>query len=86
MITMVICVNITIRGINREVYKEVRSETVKRGVKIGEAVNEALSHWLEASRTKKAKRSLLDVRATNWGPGTEKTSTQVDEILYGWKK
>jgi len=54
---------------------------------MGAAFSMALRHWLECARKPaKKKISLLDIKPSDWGPGTEHLSRQVDEILYGWKK
>jgi len=45
------------------------------------AITLAMHAWL-AKTNKKHKMSLLDYKATQWGKGTEKTSEEIDRILY----
>ena len=76
--------NITVRELDTETYREFKSESVRRGMKVGEAMTQALSQWLASVRgEKKAKRGFLDFEATDWGFGTENSSKEIDEVLYG---
>ena len=86
MVTLVICMNITIRELDGEVYREFRAEALKLGLKVGDAMTQALDYWLKHRQQKKARRSLLDFKAYDWGEGTENASREIDETLYGWKK
>jgi len=56
---MVIKLNITIKGVEEEVYKHFKAESIRRGFKLGEATTEALRDWV-ASRNR---RSVSDVKS-----------------------
>jgi hypothetical protein len=79
-------VNVSIRGVNPEVFRKFKSEAVKEDLKTGVALTQALKCWLETKAKKKKKGSLLDLKPFDWGPGNENISERADEILYGWKK
>ena len=78
---------ISVRGVNVQVFREFKAEAVRDGLSVGEAVTHALRQWLESRRKRHAvKKSLLDLKPVDFGPGSEKLSRQVDEVVYGWKK
>lgn len=79
---MVICVNITIRGIDEAVFKRFKAKAVEEGMKLGEAITHVMELWIKEKSTK-PKRSLLDIKPFNWGEDTEKASVQIDQTLYG---
>ncbi len=72
---------ITVKEMNKEVFQELKAEAIKRKMSVGAALSIAVECWL--SQLQKPKGSLLNWKSTNWGPGTERTSEQVDEIIYG---
>lgn len=81
-----------VRDVDKEVFKKFRAMSVEKRMKLGEALTKAMIYWLAKEREKirnkrlKGVYSLLEVKPFNWGPGTEKTSSEIDEILYGLKK
>jgi hypothetical protein len=79
--------NITIRGINPKYWKEIRVKAVSEGIPTGEAVNLALKRWLETKKEKKKQKSFLELEPFDYKTeDATKLSSQVDEVLYGWKK
>lgn len=74
--------HISIRDVDKTVFRRFRAEAVNEGLNVGAALTLAMRSWLEKPKVK-AKRSLLDYKATDWGEGTENTSKEIDEILYG---
>jgi len=75
--------NITIRDVDEKVFRRFKAEAVKEGLKLGSALTSAMKFWLEKKRESRPGKSLLDLRPVDWGPGTEKSSTEIDETLYG---
>ncbi|MEK6907628.1 MAG: hypothetical protein AABW45_03815 [Nanoarchaeota archaeon] len=73
---------ISVRDINKEVFNEFKALTVKKRMTLGQALNIAMSAWLD-EELEIPKLSLLKMKTTNWGKGTEKTSEEIDKILYG---
>lgn len=75
--------DITIRNLDVDVYRKAKAAAAMEGANIGKVISEALKYWLRKGKIKKQGRSLLDFKPTHWGPGTEKTSQEIDKILYG---
>ena len=76
---VVICVNITIRNVNRKIYQEFKAEAARRGLTMGQALTLAMKEFITPE---KKEISILDFKPFDWGKGTEKTSEDVDKILY----
>jgi hypothetical protein len=70
-----------IREVDEEVFREFRANAVRRKMKLGDAVSRAMKQWVE--RNRHVRREKLKVKPFDWGKGTENTSDEVDEILYG---
>jgi len=79
---MVISVNITIRRLDEVVFKRFKAKAVEEGMRLGEAVVQAMEAWVK-QRNVKPTGSLLHIKTFDWGEGTEKTSIEIDKILYG---
>ncbi|NYZ78153.1 hypothetical protein H0N96_02005 [Candidatus Micrarchaeota archaeon] len=76
--------NISVRDVNAEVFREFKAAVAMRGTKLGSAVSMALKHWLECRQATAGKKgSLLDLKSVDFGPGSEKWSSEIDETLYG---
>ena len=71
---------VSIKNVDEKVFREFKAESVRDGLKVGQAMSLAMGLWLGK---KKAKKSLLDLKPSDWGPGTERLSEEIDEILYG---
>ena len=81
---MVRCMNITIRGVDERVFREFKAEAVRDGTAIGKAVTRAMKTWLNIKEKEgRPGKSLLDLTPFDWGDGTENSSMEVDQILYG---
>ena len=72
---------ISIKDVEKQVFREFKAESIKDGLKIGKALTMAMKLWLE-TRDKKPKMSILDFKPRSWGKGKEKTSEEIDNILY----
>ncbi len=70
-----------IRNVNKKVFAEFKAEAVREGLSIGEALNMAILSWLDKKKSRKL--NFMDMKTESWGKGTEKTSTEIDKILYG---
>jgi len=74
----------TIRSVDERVFRDLKSEAAKKGIPVGKAVNEPVRRGVAESRRRHThKRSLLEMRLSDWGEGTENASTEIDEVLYG---
>jgi hypothetical protein len=76
--------NITIRGLNESVFRKFKARAVEEGMKLGEALTQAMESWIKQRPVKKS-MTLLDIESFNWGPGTERSSLEIDKIIYGDK-
>ena len=72
---------LSVRKVDKKVFKEFKAEATKEGLPVGVALTMAMETWLEKKDRKKQK--FLEVKPWSWGKGTEKTSSEVDKILYG---
>jgi len=90
MFTLVTIMNITIREVNSRLWRELKSESAKEGLTMGEALNLALETFLEEKKSKKHNKnakSFLDLKPYAFkGEGQGSLSSDVDSVLYGWKK
>ncbi|MBI5228318.1 hypothetical protein HY988_07025 [Candidatus Micrarchaeota archaeon] len=76
-------VSVTLRNFDNELYKELKSEAVKDDITISEALTQAVSVWLSVHKHKKKKKSVFDFKPVDFGPGSEKSSQEIDQVLYG---
>ncbi len=73
--------HVSIKNVDDAVFREFKAEAVREGLKIGKAVTMAMEMMLEKSE-KRPKISLLQFKPKSWGKGTERTSEEIDKILY----
>ena len=80
--------DIAIRGVDEEILRKFRMKTIEERMKMGDALTLVMKKWLKEEGMTKRKfikpKSLM--KPFDWGKGTEKTSKEIDEILYGNKK
>ena len=76
-------VDITFRKVDKDALQEFKAEAVRENKTFGRALAEALLLWLSHKKlSNKKKMKLSDSEPVDFGPGTEKLSTKVDDILY----
>jgi len=75
--------NITVRGVDDRVFRKFKAKAVEEDMKLGEALTQAMELWIRHVEERRLKARLLDIKPFSWGEGSEKTSTQLDEVLYG---
>ena len=79
-------VNVSFRDVNANKFREFKAVMVRAGMKAGEALNTAIDLYIaKFSTPHKKKYNLTSFKPENWGSGTEKDSSRVDEFVYGWK-
>jgi len=71
----------SIKNIDESVFREFKAESIREGLKIGKALTLAMELFLEKGH-QRPKMSLLKLRPTHWGKGTERTSEEIDKLLY----
>ena len=77
---------IAVRGVDEEVYRRFRARAVRNRLKVGVALTKAMNEWVEKNDAAPKKNMGPQTKPFDWGPGNEKLSEEIDEILYGWKK
>lgn len=75
--------NTTIRGLDPIAYKELKARAALEERAIGELVNDAIRGYLNRPEPGEKPLSLLDWKSIDFGPGTERLSEEIDDILYG---
>ena len=75
--------NITIRDVDENIFRRFKAEAVKEGIQLGRALTRAMKFWLKRKTQVKPKKNLLELKPFDWGKGTERSSIEVDQILYG---
>ena len=73
----------TIRNIDEEAYRRLRTWAAHEGIGIGEALSRLVFRHVHPTPARKRRVSFWDLKPTGWGPGTERTSEEVDDIVYG---
>jgi len=53
-------------------------------MKMGQALTKAMKEWIRLKEISKKidSSSLFKIKPFDWGRGTEKTSSEIDEIIY----
>lgn len=76
---------ITVRDVTENDFKQFRSLVVSKGIKTGTALSQAMREWAGKEQEKKQrKKSFFDsIKPSDWGPGTENSSMEVDKYAYG---
>lgn len=77
---------IGVRGVNKMLFRRFRARAIEDNMRLGDAIAKAMKHWLDTDRIKEKPKKLLLLKPFDWGLGTEKTSIEIDEILYGEKR
>ncbi len=75
--------NVTVRDLDETVYRRFKARAVEEGMKLGEALTQAMEMWVKQRVADKRSVRFMDIKPFNWGVGTEKTSVEVDQVLYG---
>ena len=78
---MMISMNITIRKLDESVFRRFKAKAVEEGMRLGEAMAQAMEMWLRQKSVRR-RASLIEIEPFDWGKGTEKTSVEIDQILY----
>ena len=77
--------DITFKNVDETVLRQFKAEAVLEGKTFGRALAEALLTWLQQRQLlrKKKKMKLSDLKPVDFGPGSERGSVEVDQIVYG---
>lgn len=73
---------IAVRDVNAEIFRKFKARAIENRIKVGEALSKAMRESLNEKTTKKSAKILLEIKPFDFGKGTERTSEEIDEILY----
>lgn len=73
---------IGVRDVDTETFQRFRTRSTAERLRLGDALSKAMSFWLQHQQKPK-KRKGFTFKPFHWGPGTERTSMEIDAILYG---
>ena len=73
---------LSIKNVDDKVFRAFKAESVREGINVGHALNLAMKVWLDKNRKTKY-TTILNFKPKQWGKGTERTSEEIDAILYG---
>ena len=71
---------LSVKNVDDKVFRKFKAESVREGLKVGKALTMSMDSWLEKTNSKKM--SILNFKPVSWGKGTEKTSEEIDKVLY----
>lgn len=72
---------LSVKNVEDDVFKEFKAESVREGFNVGKSLTLAMKLWLE-KKHKKPKSSILSLKTIHWGKGSERTSEEIDKVLY----
>ncbi|HIH22585.1 TPA: hypothetical protein HA238_02570 [Candidatus Micrarchaeota archaeon] len=75
--------NVTLREFDDRLYRELKAEAARDDITIVEALAQAVTVWLATHTHKKKKKSVFDYKPVDFGASSEKSSREIDEVLYG---
>lgn len=73
---------IGVRDVDSEVFQQFRTRSIAERLKLGDALNKAMRIWIQ-QQSKPKRRKGFTLKPFHWGKGTERTSMEIDALLYG---
>ena len=73
---------IGVRDVDENTFRKFRMLNIKRKVKLGEALTSAMKNALK-KESDKITKTPFQIKPIDFGVGTEKTSEDIDKIIYG---
>ena len=74
----------SVRNLNPTLYKRLKAFALERNISVGDALNSAIASLLkQKGENRKDPTLLLKIKPADWGRGSENSSTEIDEVLYG---
>ena len=79
---------LTVRKVNKRVYTRFKARVSESRINLGTALTQAMEEWLrnKDKKNKKSLKKLMEFKPIDFGPGSEKISGRMDEIIYGGSK
>ena len=76
-------VDTTIRNLDAPTYRRLKARAALEGKTVGEALNEAMAAYVARPAGSERSGSLRDLVPEDYPAGNERTSEEVDAIVYG---
>lgn len=74
---------ITVRDVDEEVLRKFKAVIASDKMKMGQALTHAMKDWVKhKEQSGKMDSTTFKAKPFDWGKGTEKTSEEIDDILY----
>jgi hypothetical protein len=77
---MLICMNVTVRNLNENVFRKFKGRAAERGLKMGEAVTLAMRLFIDNGSRKPGKNEGT-IRLSELTRGS--SEEEIDSLLYG---
>lgn len=76
--------NIVVRNVDKTVFRKFKAWAVEEGLNVGKALEFALREFLQKQEpVVKRRATIFDFKPVSCGPGSERTSVEIDKIVYG---
>lgn len=77
-------VHASFRDVDEEVFKDFKAILAHESMKSGDALTEAMRLFLKQfKKSRKKKQGLMDLKPIDFGNGSEHSSKEIDEVVYG---
>lgn len=73
----------TIRNLDETAYRQLKARAALTGRTIGDLLTEAIRCYLARPVPGAGQRSLADLEPEDYGTGHERTSEEIDALVYG---
>jgi hypothetical protein len=73
----------TIRNIDAAAYRALKAHAALTGRTLGDVLSEAIRAYLSTAQSLRKHGSLRDLVPETYPAGTERLSSEIDEIVYG---
>ena len=76
--------SIGVRDVNEDIFRRFRAMAIEERLRLGDALSKAMEKMLKEKKEKHGKKLnfLLEIKPFDFGKGSEKTSLEIDKILY----
>lgn len=76
--------DVTVRNVDEDAYRRLKARAALEDRTVGEVLTEAIRAYVGGGLAPFEKTgSLLDIEPVDFGPGNERLSEEIDEIVYG---
>jgi plasmid stability protein len=76
----------TIRNLDEQAYRALRARAVLEGRTVGDLISEAIREYLARARNVQKRGSLRALKPEPFPEGNERSSSEIDSIVYGLRR